>query len=74
MFGKRQKEKIALQAIRIAELEEILCPCEQHDFVKTDFHFEGGSGRGDELTIYHYVCKRCKKKVQSWKMLGGETK
>lgn len=30
MFGKKKKEFLT-QAARIRELEEILCPCEQHD-------------------------------------------
>lgn len=63
MFGKKNK-RIRDQAERIRELEEILCPCEQHDFIKTGFHLEGGSiGAAD--TVNHFICKRCKKRVQS---------
>lgn len=59
MFGKRKLELLAHTA-RIKELEEILCPCEQHDWISNGYHFSGGTGRGDETTIYHYICKRCK--------------
>lgn len=69
MFGKKRKKDIQEKEERIAQLEEILCP-NGHYFVKVDSHLEGGSGRGDEITIYHYVCKRCKKEVQSSKMWG----
>ena len=64
MFGKRKLELLAHTA-RIKELEEILCPCEQHDWISNRYHFSGGTGRGDETTIYHYICKRCKKRMQS---------
>jgi hypothetical protein len=64
MFGKRKLELLAHTA-RIKELEEILCPCEQHDWISNGYHFSGGTGRGDETTIYHYICKRCKKRMQS---------
>lgn len=64
MFGKKNKI-IASQSNRIAELEEILCPCEQHDFITTGYYFCGGSGLGDELTMYTYICKRCKKKIET---------
>lgn len=55
MFGKKNKI-ITSQLNRIKELEEIICPCEQHDFIKTDYNFYGGSGMGDELTVYTYIC------------------
>lgn len=64
MFGKRKRELLT-QAARIRELEEILCPCEQHDWVSTGYHFDGGTGCGDSTTFYHYICKRCKKRMQS---------
>lgn len=64
MISKRKMELLA-KAARIRELEEILCPCEQHDWVSTGYHFDGGTGRGDHTTFYHYICKRCKKRMQS---------
>ena len=63
MFGKKKKEFLT-QAARIRELEEILCPCEQHDWVSTGYHFDDGTGYGDSTTFYHYICKRCKKRMQ----------
>lgn len=67
VFNTKRKLRATVlrQEARIRELEEILCPCEEHEWVQTGFHFEGGSGAGDELTVYHKVCKRCKKRIQS---------
>ena len=64
MFGKRKLELLAHTA-RSNELEEILCPCDQHDWISNGYHFSGGTGRGDETTIYHYICSRCKTRMQS---------
>lgn len=69
MLGKKAKA-IILQKARIAELEEILCPYGQHDFIDAGYHFQNGSGMGDELMIYHYICRRCKKKIQSQKRIN----
>ena len=74
---KLMLENISLKA-RVAELEEKICPCEQHDYIKIDYEFFGGTGRGDETTIYKYKCRKCGKRVSSWKILdhltekGGE--
>lgn len=65
VFKRKLRGAIIRQEARIAELEEILCPCGEHEWVPTGFHFEGGTGRGDELTYYHKICKRCKKRIQS---------
>lgn len=59
------KDEIVRLTYRVAELEERLCPCESHDWKCVDFHFVGGSGRGDETTVYHYKCKRCGKLMHS---------
>lgn len=64
MFGRKDKT-ILLQAQRIRQLEDILCPFGLHDWVKTGYHFEGGTGRGDADTVNHFVCKRCLKTIQS---------
>ena len=53
----------------MAELEERLCPCESHDWKQVGYSFEGGTGRGDEITIYDYKCKRCGKRYKSWLQL-----
>lgn len=65
---KLMLENISLKA-RIAELEEKICPCEQHDYIKVDYEFVGGTGMGDETTIYHYKCRKCGKRIKSWKIL-----
>ena len=43
VFKKRLREKVLVQEARIKELEEILCPCEAHEWVNTGFHFVGGT-------------------------------
>jgi len=76
MFGKRKlKAEIVRLTYRVAELEERLCPCEQHDWKCVDMDFEYGSGVGDVETIYRYKCKRCGKQMRTWKPhleRGGE--
>lgn len=72
---KKQKlmlENILLKA-RIAELEERICPCEQHNFIKVDYDLVGGTGMGDETAIYHYKCRKCGKCVSSYKILDRPT-
>lgn len=55
---------------RIAELEERLCPCQSHDWKRVDFDFTGGTGRGDETTLYTYQCSRCGKVRRTYKVLS----
>lgn len=47
---------------RIEELENILCPCGQHDWLKVDEYngYNLWSGKMDNGT--RYQCKRCLKK------------
>ena len=40
---------------RVHELEELLCPCEQHDWVETNIEADD-----NEKTV-HYMCRKCKK-------------
>ena len=49
--------------VRVQTLENIICPANQHDWIKTSFSLEGGTGHGDETTVYHYQCKRCLKTI-----------
>lgn len=68
MFQTKRKlrEKAIRQEARIRELEEILCPCERHFWLRTGVHYESPSGNGMDLTtVYHYSCKRCKKRIQT---------
>lgn len=65
----KQREIATRYETRIKELEERLCPCQSHDWRRTDFEFTGGTGRGDETTLYHYQCSRCGKKTVTYKIL-----
>ena len=38
-----------------------------------DYEFVGETGRGDETTIYKYKCRKCGKRVSSWKILDHPT-
>lgn len=68
IFGKRKlKAEIVRLTYRVEELEERLCPCEDHHWKKIDFKFAGGTGRGDEEIIYTYKCKRCGKSLETWR-------
>lgn len=58
---KRKYREENLQLLnRIKELEQLLCPAEQHDFVKVD-RTTYVVGYGSELHDDRYVCKRCLK-------------
>lgn len=61
---RKLKAEIVKLTYRVAELEEKLCPCEQHDWVKVGYRLVGGTGRGDELPVYSYKCKRCGKQCE----------
>lgn len=65
MFGKRRlKEEIVRMTYRVSELEERLCPCEQHDWKKTgvDYIYDGHTSCD---SVYLYKCARCGKKMRS---------
>ena len=62
---RKLKAEIVRLTYRVAELEERICPCEQHDWLTIDFRFVGGTGRGDETTLYKHKCKRCGKEKES---------
>ena len=57
MVTKRKlREEVIKLNYRIAELEERLCPCEEHDWKDVSCH------RIDSTTAIHrYKCKRCGK-------------
>lgn len=60
MFGRKYKEKELLYKARIKELENILCPGEQHDFKEVDREILGPSLDGHDLLVRHRrVCSRC---------------
>lgn len=59
MFSSRTYE--ATLKARIKELENILCPAEQHDFVLVDETMHVIDGRGSTIFSRRYVCKKCLK-------------
>ncbi len=68
MFFKKSK-KIAKLTARVAELEEILCPFNMHDWVEVDYHLESFDGGYSTDVVHHYKCKRCGKYCETTKEL-----
>lgn len=65
MFGNnRLKAEIVRLTYRVAELEDRLCPCEQHNWkqVGVDYTYDGGCCDA----MYNYKCARCGKKMRSF--------
>ena len=61
MVTKRKlRDEITRLIYRVAELEERLCPCEDHDWKRVGSHFEFPVPE-DITTIHHYKCRRCGK-------------
>ena len=62
MFGKKKMEaEIVRLTYRVKELEERLCPCEQHQWLVTDIEsvYEPDPyDLNDETTYYTYKCRR----------------
>lgn len=58
-------EREAYCAARIKELENIICPAEQHDYAVAEEKMDVIDGHGTTLFHRRYVCKRCLKKVIS---------
>lgn len=52
MFNKKLKEIMRL-TYRVKDLEERLCPCESHDWVKVGYKMLGSD------PVYRYKCKKC---------------
>lgn len=69
----KSKRKLLIENLTLKErvkyLENIICPCQQHEYVKVGFALVGGTGHGDETTIYHYQCRKCGKTVSTYKVL-----
>ena len=64
MFGKQKlKDEITRLNYRIADLEERLCPCEQHDWVIIG-EILVWNHPTDPDSVYEYKCKRCGKKAR----------
>jgi hypothetical protein len=62
-FNRKLKEENIRLQCRVKELEERLCPCEQHDWVliSTTYDYDG-YGYSDARN--HYKCRRCGKEVR----------
>lgn len=67
---RKSKQRLKMDNIvlkvRVQTLENIICPANQHDWVKIGFDLEGGTGHADETTIYHYQCRRCNKTLSTY--------
>ena len=61
MFNKKLKEENVKLKYRIKELEERLCPCEDHDWKLLSTGYKFGCCAQDVDTIYRYKCTRCGK-------------
>jgi hypothetical protein len=70
MITKRKlKDEIQRLNYRIVELEERLCPCEDHDWKLTGSSFNTTDGYIFD-DIYKYKCKRCGKIKETRIFLG----
>lgn len=74
-----KKKKMAAEIVRlryrVQELEERLCPCEQHQWLVIDTEDDIGS-LGATTTYYIYKCRRCGKIKRTFRLLpewdGGD--
>lgn len=66
MFGRKYSERELRYEARIRELENLLCPGEQHDFKEVEHRILRASPDGFEVIAYRRaVCARCYKVVES---------
>lgn len=66
MFVKRSlKNEIIKLNYRIAELEERLCPCEEHDWKEIDSYTTTLTSGTDYDIVHKYKCRRCGKIKES---------
>ena len=61
MRKRELKEENTRLKYRIKELEERLCPCEDHDWRLLNIETRFGCCVADIDTIYHYKCRICGK-------------
>ena len=65
MFGlmtrKENDRLLTIKRNRIYELEEILCPCSQHDYIKIGSKDHFGGSPAEYRIINILQCRRCKK-------------
>lgn len=80
MFGKKKIQELisrnSILANRVKELEDILCPCEQHEFVvagiETTYSYCGASV--EVLDKRKLICRKCKKIVYDYDGCGSHYK
>lgn len=67
MITKRKlKSEVVRLTYRVQELEERLCPCEQHDFVCTGKEFTMITGASDCDILRTLKCRRCGKVIKKY--------
>lgn len=67
MFNKKLERELIAAQYRIKELEERLCPCEQHDWVEIQKRFVVTSPTvADGEYLRTYKCRRCGKTTQRY--------
>lgn len=62
VFNRKLKRQLIDAQYRIKELEERLCPCESHNWVKVGYRYVFGNCEAD--TVYRYKCKTCGKEKE----------
>lgn len=60
MTKRKMREQIIRLNCRVADLEERLCPCEDHKWVNVGKHLEFPIPQ-DIQVVHHYKCLRCGK-------------
>lgn len=66
-FNRKLKEENVKLKYRVAELEERLCPCEQHELIEIGKQFvmlSPSPAEGEYLRTYK--CKRCGKVIRKY--------
>ena len=65
MSKRKLKEENIRLTYRVAELEERLCPCEDHDWKHTGSYTTSFTCGADFDIIHKYKCRRCGKTKES---------
>ena len=64
-YKRKLQEEIVKLEYRVADLEERLCPCNEHDWKCIDTYTTSFTNGWDLDTVYKYKCKRCGKTKQT---------